>query len=94
MRVIAESEAMQDFLTDSEDELSAAPIPIKVMMPDQEVVVLPVRKSSTASQVWDLLVHRAKLSSFVQQYFFLFEIVEYNFGKSITRLLHMGLRSF
>lgn len=79
VRVIAESESMQEFLTDSEDELSASPI--KVMLPDQEVVMLSVRKSASAQVVWDLLVQRAHLSAFVQQYFFLFEIVEYNFGE-------------
>lgn len=71
---------MQEFLTDSEDELSASPI--KVMLPDQEIVMLSVRKSASAQAVWDLLVQRAHLSAFVQQYFFLFEIVEYNFGEN------------
>lgn len=79
VRVIAESESMQEFLTDSEDELSASPI--KVMLPDLEIVMLSVRKSATAQAVWDLLVQRAHLSAFVQQYFYLFEIVEYNFGE-------------
>ena len=81
VRVIAESESMQEFLTDSEDELSASPI--KVMLPDQEIVSLSVRKSAPASAVWDLLVQRAHLSAFVQQYFFLFEIVEYNFERKL-----------
>lgn len=81
VRVIAESNTMQEFLMDSEDELSASPVDIKVMLPDHEVVVLSVRKSASAESVWDLLVQRAHLSAFVQQYFYLFEIVEYNFGK-------------
>lgn len=80
VRVIAESEPMQEFLTDdSEDELSVSPI--KVLLPDQEIVMLSVRKSASAQTVWELLVQRAHLSSFVQQYFYLFEIVQYNFGE-------------
>lgn len=81
VRVIAESESMQEFLTDTEDELSASPVDIKVMLPDHEIVMVSVRKSANAQAVWETLVQRAHLSSYVQQYFYLFEIVEYNFGE-------------
>lgn len=81
VRVIAESDAVQDFLTDSEDDVSSSPVDIKVMLPDHEVVTVSVRKSANAQSVWDLLVQRANLTSYTQQYFYLFEIVEYNFGK-------------
>lgn len=80
IRVIAESECMQDFLTDSEDDLASSPVDIKIMLPDHEVATVSIRKSANAQQVWDLLVQRAKLTSYTQQYFYLFEIVEYNFG--------------
>lgn len=84
VRVIAESDSMQEFLTDSEDDLaSSSPVDIKIMLPDHEVVTVSVRKSANAQQVWDLLVQRAKLTSYTQQYFYLFEIVEYNFGMNI-----------
>lgn len=83
VRVIADSSQMQEFLTDSgDDELSAAS-PIKVMLPDQEIVMLSVRKSASAQVVWEQMVQRAHLSAFVQQYFFLFEIVEYNFERKL-----------
>lgn len=81
VRVIAESDAVQEFLTDSEDGVSSSPVDIKVMLPDHEVVTVSVRKSSNAQVVWDLLVQRANLTSYTQQYFYLFEIVEYNFGE-------------
>lgn len=81
VRVIAECDAVQEFLTDSEDDVSAAPVDIKVMLPDHEVVTVSVRKSANAQVVWDLLVQRANLTSYTQQYFYLFEIVEYNFGE-------------
>lgn len=51
------------------------------MLPDHEVITVSVRKSANAKIVWDALVQRVKLSSYVQQYFYIFEIVEYNFGK-------------
>lgn len=81
VRVIAESDSVQEFLTDSEDDMAASPVDIKIMLPDHEVVTVSVRKSANAQLVWDLLVQRANLTSYTQQYFYLFEIVEYNFGE-------------
>ena len=81
IRVIAESDAVQEFLTDSEDDLASSPVDIKIMLPDHEVVTVSIRKSANAQAVWELLVQRANLTSYTQQYFYLFEIVEYNFGE-------------
>ncbi|XP_037914598.1 sorting nexin-27-like isoform X3 [Hermetia illucens] len=83
VRVIAESDAVQDFLTDSEDDLSASPVDIKIMLPDHEVATVSVKKSASAQAVWDLLVQRANFTSYTQQYFYLFEIVEYNFERKL-----------
>lgn len=82
VRVIAESEAVQEFLTDSEDDLSAG-VDIKIMLPDRDVVTVSVRKSSNAQQVWDQLVQKANFTSYTQQYFYLFEIVEYSFERKL-----------
>lgn len=87
VRVIAESDSVQEFLTDSEDDLASSPVDIKIMLPDHEVVTVSVRKSANAQHVWDILVQRAKLTSYTQQYFYLFEIVEYNFGEQ-THQIH------
>jgi hypothetical protein len=35
------------------------------------------------SNRWDSLVEKAKLTSYTQQYFYLFEIVEYNFERKL-----------
>jgi sorting nexin-27 len=52
VRVIAESDAVQEFLTDSDDDLiSAAPVDIKIMMPDHDVATVSVRKSANAAVV-------------------------------------------
>jgi sorting nexin-27 len=82
VRVIAESEAVQEFLTDSEDDLSAG-VEIKIALPDREVCVVGVRKSSNAQQVWEQLVEKARFTSYTQQYFYLFEIVEYGFERKL-----------
>lgn len=81
VRVIAESEAVQEFLTDSEDDLSAG-VDIKIMLPDREVVTVSVRKSSNAQQTWEQLVQKANFTSYTQQYFFLFEIGKFNTSQS------------
>lgn len=57
VRVIAESEAVQEFLTDSEDDLSTS-VDIKVMLPDHEVVTVSVRKSANAQQVSLIKVYK------------------------------------
>jgi sorting nexin-27 len=82
VRVIAESEAVQEFLTDSEDDLTAG-VDIKIMLPDRDVVTVSVRKSSNAQQVWEQLVQKASFTSYTQQYFYLFEIVEYGFERKL-----------
>lgn len=82
VRVIAESENVQEFLTDSEDDLSAS-VDIKIMLPDREVVTVSVRKVANAQQVWEQLVQKSNLSAFSQQYFYLFEIVEYGFERKL-----------
>lgn len=86
VRVIAESDAVQDFLTDTEDDISASPVDIKVMLPDHEVTSVSVKKSSNAQVVWEILVQRANLTAYTQQYFYLFEIVEYNFERKLQPL--------
>ena len=75
---------MQEFLTDSEDDvLAAAPVDIKIQLPDHEIVTVSARKSANAQLVWEQLVQRANLTSYTQQYFYLFEIVEYNFERKL-----------
>lgn len=82
IRVIAESDTVQEFLTDSDDDVSAG-VNIKILLPNREVVVVSVRKSSNAQQVWEQLVQKANLTSYTQQYFYLFEIVEYSFERKL-----------
>jgi sorting nexin-27 len=82
VRVIAESEAVQEFLTDTEDDMSGC-VDIKIMLPDRNVVTVSVRKSSNAHQVWEHLVEKANFTSYTQQYFYLFEIVEYGFERKL-----------
>lgn len=79
--MIAESDAVQEFLTDSDDSSNPTPVDLKVLLPDKEVVTVSVLKSTNADDVYRAVCEKIGLSKSVQKYFYLFEIVEYNFGK-------------
>ncbi|KAG1677528.1 Sorting nexin-27 [Nymphon striatum] len=85
VRVIAESDVMQQFLTDPDEEQggSSAPVDLKVLLPDRTTLVVPIRKNSPALDVYAAVVEKVGLSEEVAIYFSLFEIVEYNFERKI-----------
>jgi sorting nexin-27 len=84
VRVIAESDIMQDFLTDLDDDgqiTSATPIDMKVMLPDRSTIVIKTKKNSTTVQVYQQVIQAINLSREAAPYFALFEIVEYYFER-------------
>lgn len=81
MRVIAESDPIQEFLTDSDDSITASPVDLKILLPDREVVTVSVKKSTNAEDVYRAVVEKIGLSKAVAKYFYLYEIIEYNFGE-------------
>jgi len=83
VRVIAESDAMQEFLTDrlEEDGDQGPAVDLKVLLPDREVVTVTVPKAALVKDVYDAVCSRVGLDAETAKYFYLFEIVEYNFGK-------------
>lgn len=82
VRVIAESDIMQEFLADrlEEDGDQGPAVDLKVLLPDREVVTITVAKASSVSDVYDAVCSRVGLDEETAKYFYLFEIVEYNFG--------------
>uniref|UniRef100_V5GVT6 Putative sorting nexin-27 n=1 Tax=Ixodes ricinus TaxID=34613 RepID=V5GVT6_IXORI len=85
IRVIAESDTMQDFLTDMDDEHggSSSLVDLKVLLPDRTTVVVKVRKNSSTDEVYQAVVEKAGIPSEVARYFALFEIVEYGFERRL-----------
>lgn len=86
VRVIAESDIMQDFLTDLDDDgqiTSATPIDMKVMLPDRSTIVIKTKKNSTTVQVYQQVIQAINLSREAAPYFALFEIVEYHFERML-----------
>ncbi|XP_046814156.1 sorting nexin-27 isoform X1 [Vespa velutina] len=85
VRVIAESDAMQEFLTDrlDEDGDQGPAVDLKVLLPDREVVTVTVAKAALVKDVYDAVCSRVGLDSETAKYFYLFEIVEYNFERKL-----------
>lgn len=86
VRVIAESDIMQDFLTDLDEDgqvTSITPVDMKIMLPDRSTVVIKTRKNSTTVQVYQSVIQAINLSQEAAPYFALFEIVEYYFERML-----------
>ncbi|XP_032514333.2 sorting nexin-27 isoform X1 [Danaus plexippus] len=83
IRVIAESDAVQEFLTDCDDSCNPSPVELKVLLPDKEVVTVAVLKSTNADDVYKAVCDKIGLARNIQNYFYLFEIVEYNFERKL-----------
>lgn len=83
VRVIAESEIMQEFLTDHEDESSTTQVDVKVLLPDRNTVTLTMRKNSTANELYHALIMKINMDNEVSKLFALFEIMEYSFDRKL-----------
>lgn len=52
------------------------------------MVTVSLRKSANADEVYEAVVKKINMSKKVSKYFYLFEIVEYNFGEYLWILWH------
>ncbi|XP_022693405.1 sorting nexin-27-like isoform X3 [Varroa jacobsoni] len=84
VRVIAEHDIVQDFLTDDDENgASACIVDVKVLLPDRITVVVSVRKNSQSTEVYDAVMAKSGVSIDVAKYFALFEIVEFGFERKL-----------
>ncbi|XKL66009.1 hypothetical protein PGB90_009429 [Kerria lacca] len=84
IRVIAESDIMQEFFADTdEQQKNASPVEVKILLPDKQIVALTIRKTSTADEVYNKLIEKINMSKSTSEYFYLFEISEYNFERKL-----------
>ncbi|KAK2182525.1 hypothetical protein NP493_352g06007 [Ridgeia piscesae] len=87
VRVIAESDIMQEFLAASDDEQentnTVNDVELKVLLPDRSVVTVTVRKNSTTDQVFDAVVDKVDMPEEMTQYFALFETEDYTFERKL-----------
>lgn len=85
IRVIAESDVMQDFLTDYDDDAcsTTAIVDLKILLPDKNTTVVSVRKNANSVDVFRAVCEKMFLSEDVSSYFALFEVVEYGFERKL-----------
>nr|CAG4651817.1 EOG090X05ZS [Triops cancriformis] len=84
VRVIAESDIVQEFLTDSDDDVGGlTKVDLKVLLPTGEVTSVCVCKSSNAEDVYNAVVEKIGLDKANVKHFALFEIMEYNFERKL-----------
>ena len=84
VRVIAEHDIVQDFLTDDDENGgSLSLVDLKVSLPDRETIVVTVRKNSQTTEVYDAVMSKVGISIDVAKYFALFEYVEFNFERKL-----------
>jgi len=56
-------------------------VDLKIILPDREIVVIRTKKNATADSVYNSVIDKIQMAENTAVYFYLFEIVEYNFGK-------------
>jgi sorting nexin-27 len=56
-------------------------VDLKILLPDREIITVSVRKNSNAGDVFSTVVDKIHMCNNAAKYFYLFEIVEYNFGE-------------
>jgi len=84
VRVIGEGEIMQDFLTETEEEIGTTPlVDIKVLVMNEDVITINIKRNSTAADVYNIVAEEIGLTRNNQKYFALFEIVEHSFERKV-----------
>ena len=82
--MIAESEIIQDYLTESEEDISTSPtVDLKVLVMKEQVVGIKTRRNATTTDVFRQVAQKIGLLPENWEFFALFEIVEHNFERKI-----------
>ncbi|XP_033125208.1 sorting nexin-27-like [Anneissia japonica] len=82
IRIISESEYIQDFLKSSEkkiDEIkkeAVTEVDMRVLLPNRKSIVVRIRKSSTTEDVYQMVVFQLQMSEEAANYFALYEVKE------------------
>ncbi|KAH3837578.1 hypothetical protein DPMN_110973 [Dreissena polymorpha] len=85
VRVIGESETMQEFLAANEAEQDSVTtdVELKVMLPDRTICIVTVQRNDTTDNVYNAVVEKVNLSAGAAECFYLFETVEHNFERKL-----------
>jgi len=84
VRVIADCEILQEFLTEHDDDISSSPlVDLKVMVFDEQIVNIKAKRTTSAEDVFKAVAERIGLLPENWEFFFLFEIVDHSFERRI-----------
>jgi len=84
VKVIGESELMKEFLTETDKTGgSSTCVDIKVLVLNEELITLNIRRNTTAMEVFNLAVQEIGLRPENMKYFSLFEILDQTFERRI-----------
>ncbi|CAL8256297.1 unnamed protein product [Boreogadus saida] len=85
VRVIGESDIMQEFLSDSDDNYNGlSDVELRIAMPDKTTVTVRVRKNSTTDHVYQAVVVKVGMDSVTASYFALFEVINHTFVRKLA----------
>uniref|UniRef100_A0A673N278 Sorting nexin-27-like n=2 Tax=Sinocyclocheilus rhinocerous TaxID=307959 RepID=A0A673N278_9TELE len=85
VRVIGESDIMQEFLSESnENHNGINDVELRIALPDKTTASVRVRKNSTTDQVYQALVVKVGMDSIMASYFALFEVINHSFVRKLA----------
>uniref|UniRef100_A0AAR2JUC6 Sorting nexin 27b n=1 Tax=Pygocentrus nattereri TaxID=42514 RepID=A0AAR2JUC6_PYGNA len=85
VRVIGESDIMQEFLSESDENYNGvSDVELRIAMPDKTTVTVRVRKNCTTDQVYQAVVMKVGMDSITASYFALFEVINHSFVRKLA----------
>ncbi|XP_061838528.1 sorting nexin-27b isoform X2 [Nerophis lumbriciformis] len=85
VRVIGESDIMQEFLSESDENYNGVwDVELRIAMPDQTTLTVRVRKNSTTDHVYQAVVMKLGMDSVTASYFALFEVINHTFLRKLA----------
>ncbi|XP_076010934.1 sorting nexin-27b isoform X1 [Genypterus blacodes] len=85
VRVIGESDIMQEFLSESDENYNGvSDVELRIAMPDKTTLTVRVRKNSTTDQVYQAVVVKLGMDSVTASYFALFEVINHTFVRKLA----------
>uniref|UniRef100_A0A7N9AZU6 Sorting nexin 27b n=1 Tax=Mastacembelus armatus TaxID=205130 RepID=A0A7N9AZU6_9TELE len=85
VRVIGESDIMQEFLSESDENYNGvSDVELRIAMPDKTTLTVRVRKNSTTDQVYQAVVLKLGMDNVTASYFALFEVINHTFVRKLA----------
>eukprot|EP00079_Xenopus_tropicalis_P013293 XP_002941514.2 PREDICTED: sorting nexin-27 [Xenopus tropicalis] len=85
IRVIGESDIMQEFLSESDENYNGvSDVELRIALPDKSTVTVRVKKNSTTDQVYQALTAKIGMDGITANYFALFEVINHSFVRKLA----------